>query len=184
MFVDVFQPRGAEDGTPGSMRLATGFAILFATALAWGGYSVSVRHYMARYPARQSFGVISLYTSAALVLLMFLLGDLRPLASLGEGLWLNLMASALIGIAFGHVLYYRGIHRLGPVVASGILLVTPFVTYLFAVIFLDERLSAVQWAGGSLVVVGGGLLVAARAQLEGDAARQEVDLDDQAGGQN
>jgi len=174
MFIDKL--RG---GSPDSLA---GLMILFTTALAWGGYSVSVRHYMARYPARRSFGAISIYTSVALVLLMLWRGRVGALASIGAGLWVNLMVSALIGIAFGHVLYYRGIHRLGPVVASGIMLVTPFVTYLFAALFLGERLSAVEWAGGSLVVIGGGLLVAARGQIEAGAVKQLPDLDDQGGG--
>lgn len=175
MFLDEFR-----EGGEGSL---TGLAIILVTALAWGGYSVCVRHYVAHYSARQSFGVISLYTSAALVVSMFLFGNVTPLASIGPWLWFNLMASALIGIAFGHVLYYRGIHRLGPVVASGILLVTPFITCLFAWIFLDERLSSLGWLGGASVVLGGGLLVAARAQIERETAATVTDLDDQAGGQ-
>ena len=166
----------------GSVDSLTGLLILFVTALAWGGYSVSVRHYMARYPARQSFGAISIYTSVALVVLMLWRGRVGTLASIGAGLWINLMVSALVGIAFGHVLYYQGIHRLGPVAASGIMLVTPFVTHLFAAVFLGERLSGVEWAGGLVVVVGGGLLVAARGQIEAGAAKHPPDLDDQGGG--
>lgn len=148
-----------------------GLALIVATAVAWGGYSVSVRLYMARYPVRQSFGVISLYTSAALVLLMILFGRRGDLAKIDAFLWANLMGSALVGIAFGHVLYYRGIHRLGPVVSSGIMLGTPFVTYLGAALFLGERLSGTELFGGLLVVAGGALLVAARAQIERDLGK-------------
>ncbi len=79
--------------------------------------------------------------------------------------------SALVGIAFGHVLYYRGIHRLGPVVSSGIMLATPFVTYLGAAVFLGERLSGMELFGGLLVVAGGALLVASRAQIERDLGK-------------
>lgn len=143
-----------------------GLTLIVATAVAWGGYSVSVRLYMARYPVRQSFGVISLYTSAALVLLMLLFGRRGDLGQIDAFLWANLMGSALVGIAFGHVLYYRGIHRLGPVVSSGIMLGTPFVTYLGAALLLGERLSGVELFGGLMVVAGGAMLVAARAQVE------------------
>jgi len=155
----------------GSKESLLGLAIIVATALAWGGYSVSVRQCVARYPVRQSFGVISIYTSAALVLLMLLLGRVESLATISPRLWAMLMLSALLGIAFGHVLYYRGIHRLGPVVSSGIMLATPFVTYLAAAVFLGERLSRLELAGGLLVVLGGALLVAARSQVERDLSR-------------
>jgi drug/metabolite transporter (DMT)-like permease len=172
MFVD--ELRGGIGSLPGMV-------ILLVTAVAWGAYSVTVRHYMARYSARRSFGVISIYSSAALVLLMFVFGRVESLAGVDATTWGYLMLSALIGIAFGHVLYYRGIHELGPVVASGMSLVTPFVTYLAAAVLLGERLSGLQWLGGLLVVVGGGLLVLARAEIEGLMARPHVDLDDYPG---
>ena len=145
-----------------------GAAIIVATAIAWGAYAVMVRRYLAVYPARQSFGVISIYSSAALIGLMLAFGQFEKLLQLTPGLWALLMISALIGIAFGHVLYYRGIHRLGPVVANGITLLTPFVTYLAASLTLGERLSGPELLGGLLVVAGGGLLVFARAQVERD----------------
>ncbi len=165
-------------GDVGSVK---GVAIIVVTAIAWGAYSVTVRYYMAQYSARQSFGVISLYSSAALVLLMFLFGDVGSLGGIGTGLWGGLMLSALIGIAFGHVLYYRGIHELGPVVASGMSLATPFVTYLAAAFLLAERLSGIEWFGGLLVVAGAALLVLARAQVEGGAERLGLDVDDYPG---
>ncbi len=158
MFVNKLQ--GADDA---SWKV---IPIIVGTALAWGGYSVSVRYYMASYSARQSFGVISIYTSAALVALMFLWGKPGLLAALAPKLWGLLMGSALIGIAFGHVLYYRGIHRLGPVVANGIMLITPFVTYLAAALVLREQLDLVELAGGILVVAGGACLVFAKGQVE------------------
>ncbi len=158
MFVDKLSGGAAESWI--------GMAILVATSLAWGGYAVSVRYWMAGYTARESFAVISIYTSAALVALMLLLGRVGDLGAIGLDLWGLLMGSALVGIAFGHVLYYRGIHRLGPVVSSGIMLITPFVTYLVAALFLSERLSAVEMVGGVVVVGGGALLVVARGQIE------------------
>jgi drug/metabolite transporter (DMT)-like permease len=169
------------DELRGGVGSVAGLVIIVVTAVAWGAYSVAVRHYMARYSARESFGVISLYSSAALVVLMLLFGHVGSLAQISAGLWGGLMLSALIGIAFGHVLYYRGIHELGPVVASGMSLGTPFVTYLAAAILLGERLSGLEWLGGILVVVGGGLLVLARAQIESRISRPCPDLDDYPG---
>jgi drug/metabolite transporter (DMT)-like permease len=112
---------------------------------------------------------------------MLLFGRVESLAEIGFGLWWNLLLSALIGIAFGHVLYFRGIHELGPVVASGITLVTPFVTCLAAAILLGERLNGIEWLGGILVVGGGGLLVLARAQIEGSARPPCPEIDDYPG---
>jgi drug/metabolite transporter (DMT)-like permease len=115
---------------------------------------------------------------------MFLWGEPGELAGIRSGVWIYLMVSALIGIAFGHVLYYQGIHRLGPVVAGGIMLITPFVTHLAAAVVLKERWTALQWLGGLWVVVGGGVLVVARAKLEGAAVAHPQELDDHGGGQS
>lgn len=166
----------------GDARSLEGMAILLVTALSWGGYSVSVRRYVAPYPAWQSFGVISIYTALALVGMMLLWGEPGTLAGIGPGVWAGLIVSALFGIAFGHVLYYRGIHRLGPVVADGIMVITPFVTHLTAAIVLGERLTKREWLGGLVVVVSGGVLVAARAKVEKATLAAAPEVDDHGGG--
>lgn len=143
-----------------------GMAIFVLSTVCWGGYAVSVRVCMAGYPARLSFGIISLYTTGGLIALAALFGRPSDLAHASGIAWLALVGSALMGIALGHVLYYRGIQRLGPVVSSGLLLATPFVTYAGAAVLLHETLTWLQMAGGAAVVGGGALLVAARADLE------------------
>ena len=163
MFLDKAQAGAGEH--------VVGLVLLVATTAAWGGYAVSVRKWMAGYPARLSFGVISLYTSGALLLLMLAFGRVRALGDLSATLWACLIGSALIGVAFGHVLYYRAIHRLGPVVSAGVLLITPFVTCLGAAATLGERMAGVQLLGGVSVLAGGALLLRAQAQIERDGTR-------------
>ncbi len=158
MFVDKLRV-----GTP---REVVGVVICAATTVGWGAYAVSVRVRMAPYPIRLSFGVISLYTSSVLVVLMLVLGRWERLGGLGPSLWAMLVGSGFVGIAMGHVLYYRGIHRLGPIVASGALLATPFVTLLGSWLLLRERMDPVELFGGMAVVLGGALLVLAKTQVE------------------
>ena len=147
---------------------ATGLAIIVATALCWGAYAVAVRRALRGYPFRLAFGVTSLYTTAGLVVLMLVFGNYAALARLPAREWALLVVSAFLGIAFGHVLYYRGIHGIGPIVANGVTLVGPFVTAAIAAAALDERMTTVQWAGGLAVVAAGFLLIRARAQVIGN----------------
>ena len=144
--------------------LSKGVIFPLAAAIGMGAYTVAVRYFMAAYSARQSFGVISLYTSILLVALMFCFGDAGRLLQISASFWLLLTVSAIIGIALGHVLLYQSIHYFGPVVASGVQLITPFVTYLFAAIVLGEEMSLSEWVGGILLVISGALLVVARCQ--------------------
>jgi drug/metabolite transporter (DMT)-like permease len=152
------------DKVGGSGGLSMGMVLVLASAVGMGAYAVAVRYYMACYSARQSFSVISLYSSVLLVGLMFCFGDFGRLTQISPRCWLLLTLSALIGIAFGHVLLYQAIQYFGPVVASGVQLITPFITYLIAAFCLDERMSSTEWIGGILLVISGSLLVVARCQ--------------------
>ena len=158
----------------GEQSSLAGMGILVVTALFWGAYAVSVRRYLGGYSLRLSFGVVSLYTSAALVVLMFIFGKWYELGGLGAEapkVLVLLAVSAVIGMVFSHMLYYRGIHGLGPVIANGMLMATPFVTYIGAWIFLKEKMTGMQMLGGFVIVAGGVLLVRSKARIERKKAR-------------
>jgi len=138
-----------------------GLAILFATALVWGFYGVSVRKYMQGYATQHSFGVIGLYTAAALLVLMFAFGDSRAALSMGGFPFALLLISAALGIAVAHVLMYYVISRLGPLIESGGEFMTPFLTFAGAALLFHERLNPWQWAGGLGVIAGSLLMVRA-----------------------
>ncbi len=162
---------GREMATSGE-ALVTGWkgpAIVLVTALFWAGYAVSVKVFMPGYPSWLSFGVICLYTAAGLEVLMLTNGNYTEAANLSGGNLLLMVVSALVGITASHVLLYSAIHNLGPVVANGALMVTPFVTLVLSVLFLGEALSGGQFAGGLLLVTGGGMLVWSNSRI---AARE------------
>jgi drug/metabolite transporter (DMT)-like permease len=157
----LFLPRlmAGHDGTS-----LVGLALLVWTAGCWGGYTVSVRRWMAGYPIRLAFGVISLYTVIPLLVLMALLGDVGALARLSAPRFGLVLVSGLIGVGFAHVLYYRSIHGLGPVVSSGVLMAAPLVTFAGAALALGERMRWLAFQGGVAILLGGVLLVLAKAQ--------------------
>ena len=161
----MFLPR-LGSGSGDRERQLVGVAILVGTAACWGAYAVGVQRLLGGYPVRLAFGVISLYTTAGLVVLMILRGEPMALAGLSATLWACLVGSAFLGIAFGHVLYYRALHGLGSVVSSGMLMGQPFITLTAAAIVLGETLAPAELGGGLGVVLGGVLLVAAKAQTE------------------
>ncbi len=155
------------DDSLSSRRLA-GLGIIVWTALCWGAYAVSVRRLLTGYPFRLAFGVVSIYTALAILVLMLVLGDYSQLACLPSKVWVLLVVSGFIGIALGHVLLYRGIHEIGPVITSGVQMAAPFVTCSLAAVFLvNETLTGRQLAGGILVVAGGLLLVKAEVKVGG-----------------
>ncbi|MBL7224255.1 MAG: DMT family transporter [Candidatus Brocadiae bacterium] len=141
-----------------------GMAILVGTTVCWGAYTVCIRRCMAAYPVRLTFGVISLYTTAALVVLMLINGEPSAVLSLRAKTLALIILSALLGVAFGHVLLYRAVHALGPIVSSGALMVTPLITLAGAALVLGEEPSAIELVGGFVVVGGGAALVMGKAR--------------------
>ncbi len=145
---------------------AFGMILLVVTAAFWGLYSVFVRRFMAGYDVRLGFGAISVYAAPALLGLMFAVGRWPQIAGLHPLQWFLVWLTAILGIALGHVLFYRAIHALGPIASEGGLLLIPFATAVFAFFTLGERLDRLQWFGGFTLVVGCLLLIAAKAHIE------------------
>jgi drug/metabolite transporter (DMT)-like permease len=164
-------------GTSSRSTSPTGLSILVWTSLCWGLYSVTVRRRMQEYSPQLGFGVVSLLVAPGLILLMFALGDWRAMFRLRPVDWLMIAGSAWVAISMGHVLYYRSVRAFGPVVSEGGMAVIPFVTALSAHAWLGERLGALQWAGGCLLVLSTVLLLGAKLR-----AARPITTDEPAGG--
>lgn len=136
-----------------------GILLVLSCGAFYGLYAVAVRYSLEGSRPWVAFPVISIYTSIALFLLMFVFGDPRRLFDLSMG-WVGfLLLSAAIGIASAHTLFYMAIERLGVAISSSTQLVSPFLTFLWAFLFLGERLTSLEWVGGSILLGGGMLLV-------------------------
>lgn len=150
-------------GTPSTS--AAGMGLLVVTAALWGLYSVLVRRCMRGYSVRLSFGVISLYAAPGLLALMFGVGRWQQVLHVGLPFLFLVWVSAILGIALGHVVFYRAIHALGPIASESGLLLIPFVTAVLALLILGEHLTRLQWIGGLVLVLGCLALIGAKAQL-------------------
>ncbi len=142
-----------------------GIGVLIATSACWGLYGVLVNRNMSAYPVRLSFGVISLYTTVGLLVLMGAFGNWRALYTVSVPNWLWLVLAAMLGIAWGHVLLYRAIVAVGPILAEAGLLFIPFVTLIGAHLVLGEAMNGVQWCGGLLLVLGSLALIVAKGRV-------------------
>ena len=150
-----------------------GVAVAFLSGLFFAGYGLSVRYYVNTYSPVTSFGVICQYTAVgaiALALLAPLAPGILP-ASLPQPdpafpinhfsawSWLLLVASAFIGIAISHVMYYASLSRLGVAVSIGIIQLQPIFTAVGSLLLFGERLNRWQWACGLLGVAGAMLML-------------------------
>ena len=151
----------------GSKSNSLGVGLALAAGLLFAGYSISVRKCLSQYPSILAFSAICQITAGAMVLLMVLLGarsGLDALAMSPSNLVL-FVASAVIGIAFGHVLFYISMARLGVTAATGVIQLQPFGTAIGATIFFSEPLTLAQWAGGSVAVAGAMVILLVQAKV-------------------
>jgi drug/metabolite transporter (DMT)-like permease len=130
-----------------------GDLLAVATSATWAGYSVAIAPLMRRYsPLRISAVVLALTWVGLLVAGLGQTADQD--FSLGWKVWAA-FAFAVVGpLVVTNVLWYTALHRVGPSRATLAANLQPFVAAVFAVILLDERISAVQVAGGALIAAG------------------------------
>ena len=92
-------------------------------------------------------------TGAAVTLLAgsTLLGEFRP-AELTAAGWGWLACLAVVSTVAAISLFFAGLERVGPTMASILSTVEPLVTVLLALVVFGERLGAIQLLGGALVL--------------------------------
>ncbi len=93
-------------------------------------------------------------TTAAGLLLVVEVAGRRPRVSLDAAGWAGVAGVALISTVVAASAFLMGIERVGASTASIVSTLEPVVTVSLAAVFFAERLSAVQLAGGALVLSG------------------------------
>ena len=80
-----------------------------------------------------------------------------------------MLAIALVSTVVAMVGFFAGIKRLGAADAATLSILEPVVTVVLAAIFLDEPVTAVQMAGGAIVL--GAVITLARSQGSPDQGK-------------
>lgn len=90
--------------------------------------------------------------------------------------WAALMAIALVSTVTAMLAFFAGLPRLGAARTSMLSTLEPVVTVLLAAIFLGERLTPLQWAGGAAVLAAVLWLVRAGGGASDEAVSLEGNL--------
>lgn len=151
-FLGAEKPRGTT---------AIGVLLGLASGIFYAGYSLSVRRCMHGIRSHHAFAAICLYTALGLVPVMLLFGRAggSEVWSFTAAQFLMLLTSAMVGIAWTHVLYYAAMARLGVSIAAGVVLLQPFLTSFASYYLFEETLTPAQWLSGALAIGGAALMV-------------------------
>lgn len=137
----------------GGATLVGDLLILLAT-LAWSTYSVLARPVVRRYPT-MAVTVFSIAVGTVpLVLAALPTIDIDRLARISARGWIATCVSAIVGIAIPYFIWNYGISRLGSARTSLYAYITPLVALIVAALWLGERVTPQQVAGGALVLAG------------------------------
>jgi drug/metabolite transporter (DMT)-like permease len=129
---------------------ALGVALALGAAVAYTGYILTSETVLSR---TEPLGLSALVCTGATVSLI-VAGTVSGRLDFGFDPigWLWLAGIAVVSTVLAIVLFFAGLSRVGPSRASIISTVEPLVTVALAFVIFGEQLSAVQLAGGALVL--------------------------------
>ena len=153
-----FVAAGSSSGVSGDTR---GTLLGVATAATWAGYSVAIAPLMERYSASRISAVV-LSLGWVLIAIVGAPQTLEQDYGLGWEVWLLLAFATLGPLVTTNILWFRSLHRIGASRATLVANLQPFVSAVFALVLLSERMTVLQVLGG--ILIGGGILAARRRQ--------------------
>lgn len=137
----------------------TGIAFGIGSALMYSLYIVVGSRVTKGVDAIACSAVVSLSAAAAFGTAALATGPTWPTAPIG---WAGVLALALLATVVSVLGIIAGMQKIGPVDTSTIATLEAMTTVAVGAIFLNERLGAVQWIGGGLILAAA--VVMARAQ--------------------
>ena len=102
----------------------------------------------------RSFGIISVITSALLLPLTFLFGNIATPLHVGVHVNLILIISAVTCITIAHVLYYVAIQEIGVALAQTLQLLCPLGALAFPLGFSANSLTTAQIWSAAILLLG------------------------------
>ncbi len=139
-----------------------GVVFVLASSLFMAFYGLAVKRYFNETNALISFSVIAFYTGIGMIVLMLFLGEPLKFTVIPTKVSLLVALSAFIGISLAHVLFYVSLKHLGVMVSYSVSLFSAFFTAILSFLLYDEKLSLFQWLSGSLIILGGMVIIAAK----------------------
>ena len=135
---------------------AAGIALCLGAGASYATYAVASKLLLATGHPSAAVMAVAFAGGAVLLLPLLVTRDVNWVAE-GRGALVALHLG-VVTTAIAYLLFGLGLSRLPVAVAATLSLAEPLTASLLGVLILDERLSAPQWAGGLLLLIGLALL--------------------------
>ncbi len=132
----------------------TGDVLTLCASVLWALYTLKAKPLLEKYSAI----TITAYSMAAGSVLLLPIGlhelFLQSWTAVSPQSWAAFGFSAIVSAGIGFSLWYQGVSRIGVTRTIAYHYLVPFVAVVFAVLFLGERITLFQAAGG-IAIIGG-----------------------------
>ncbi|MCL4263079.1 MAG: DMT family transporter [Anaerolineae bacterium] len=136
---------------PGGDVDMVGVALVLITVITVSLHLVMVQWYLPGVRARTVTLYVNMGVTAVCLLAWWLAG--RPWQNPSPSGWASILALAVVSTFLARLLLFAGVRRLGSGQISLLAPLETLLTVIWSYLFLDERLTAVQWLGGLLILL-------------------------------
>ncbi|HQM47153.1 MAG TPA: DMT family transporter [Candidatus Hydrogenedentes bacterium] len=158
---------------PSSLRpvLDTSSMLLLTAAVSWGVYRVWSKHIVMTWHPVPMFAVLALLTSVGFLVLTFVAGHPADLVTAGPRITFIALFSGIMPIAVAHPSFNYAQKCLGSAFCTSVVNLCPLLTYLLAILMLDDEfLRWSQWAGAFTLIAGASLVIWAGRRVQHEFA--------------
>jgi drug/metabolite transporter (DMT)-like permease len=137
-----------------SAQSASGDLAIFFGTMLWAVYTVFSNIFLKRMTPLQ-FSAVT-FSAGTLFYVPYTAGDILriPWASVSWAAWLCLALSGLFGLVIGYLVWYNSVREVGNAKTAIYSNLTPVFTFVFAAIWLGERLHAFMLVGAAIILGG------------------------------
>lgn len=136
-----------------------GDALIVISAVFWASFTLLGKKVMSRYPPFVAVAYTNFFAFVQLVLFLILDFSRFPqymgeLSAMSWHTWISIIHLGVFASFFAYIVWYEGVHVIGPVKTSTFQYFNPLVGSLAALIFLGENLTLMFFLGGLLIISG------------------------------
>jgi len=131
-----------------------GSLILLSTPVLWTAYSLLGKNVMEKYSPFLVVAYVNMFGGLLLIPFSLAEGSFSQIFTMSLHGWLAILFLAVTCSFLGYYIWFYVIKKVGAAIASSFLFAEPLITALFAIAFVEEKLSLFTIAGGFLIFVG------------------------------
>ena len=141
-------------GFGGGESSATGDLLMFGAVACWIAYTFQVRHIAGRYPNLVATRWIMLTGALTLTPGALLEAAVYPLPRPDAAAWGQVLFLGIACSAVAYDLWNRAVPALGPIAVNTLIYFIPLLGVIGGIVFLNEPLTPMLFAGGGLIFFG------------------------------